>query len=319
MICLGFLSLFILGPQLAGSLKTMMSHTMANAPVIAAADPTFITVFSNSVIKLLLALLPVFGAMVVIGFGANVAQVGFRVTPKAMQPKFEKFDIVKGLKRLVSVRSGVTAARDTIKLLVIGFVAYKVLESEFESFFLLPDMSVAQLAATLGSLSLSVALKIGAVILVIAAFDYAYQRYEFEKSIKMSKQEVRDEYKETDGNPQIKARVRQIQREMSRRRMQQDVPTADVVITNPTHLAVAIKYDPENGTAPYVVAKGQRLIAQRIREIALEHNVPVIEDKPLARALFKMCEIGQAIPANLYRAVAEILAYVYRLKGKVVG
>jgi flagellar biosynthetic protein FlhB len=170
----------------------------------------------------------------------------------------------------------------------------------------------------MGKLALGVALKIGVVILFIAILDYAYQKYEFEKSIKMSKQEVKDEYKDTEGNPQLKARVRQIQREMSRRRMAEAVPTADVVITNPTHLAVALKYDPEEMAAPYVIAKGERLIAQRIKEIALQNNIPVIEDKPLARALFKLCDIGQAVPANMYRAVAEVLAYVYRLRGKVV-
>ena len=318
MICLGFLTLFAAGPYMAGQCRQMMQYTMTNAPVIAASDPTFIGVFTGNMAKFFLILMPVFGAMVVIAAGSNVAQVGFKITPKAMEPKFDKLDLAKGLKRIFSVRSLVTGTRDTIKLIVIGIVAYKVLRSEFDGFFLLPDMSVAQLALQMSKLALSVALKIGVVILFIAVLDYAYQKYEFEKSIKMSKQEVKDEYKDTEGNPQLKARVRQIQREMSRHRMAQDVPTADVVITNPTHIAVALKYQPDEMAAPYVIAKGERLLAQRIKEIALEHDIPIIEDKPLARALFKLCDIGQAVPANLYRAVAEVLAYVYRLKGKVV-
>ena len=318
MICLGFLTLFAAGPYMARQCRVLMQHTMANAPAMAIADPTFITTFGDNVAKFFLILMPAFAAMVVIAAGSNIAQVGFKITPKAMEPKFERFDIAKGLKRIFSVRSLVTAVRDSIKLIVIGIVAYKVLRSEFDGFFLLPDMSVSQLAMQMGKLALGVALKIGVVILFIAILDYAYQKYEFEKSIKMSKQEVKDEYKDTEGNPQLKARVRQIQREMSRRRMAEAVPTADVVITNPTHLAVALKYDPEEMAAPYVIAKGERLIAQRIKEIALQNDIPVIEDKPLARALFKLCDIGQAVPANMYRAVAEVLAYVYRLRGKVV-
>jgi flagellar biosynthetic protein FlhB len=318
MICLGFLTLFAAGPYMAGQARTLMQYTMANAPTIAASDPTFIKLFGDNVVKFFLILMPAFAAMIVIALGANIAQVGFQVTTKAIEPKFDKLDVVKGLKRLVSVRSAVTGARDTIKLLLIGFVAYKILKSEFDGFFLLPDMEVSQLAVTMGKLALGVALKIGIVIFVLAVLDYAYQKYEFEKSIRMSKQEMKDEFKETEGNPQLKARVRQIQREMSRRRMAQEVPTADVVITNPTHIAVALKYDPDQMSAPHVVAKGERLIAQKIKEIALAHGIPVIEDRPLARALFKMCDVGQAVPGTLYRAVAEILAYVYRLKGKAV-
>lgn len=152
-------------------------------------------------------------------------------------------------------------------------------------------------------------------MLVLAILDYAYQKYDFEKSIRMSKQEIKDEYKDTEGSPQIKARVRQIQRDMSRRRMMQDVPKADVIITNPTHIAVALKYNPDEMDAPLVLAKGERLIAERIKEIARESGVPVVENRPLARALFSMCEVGSYVPTKLYRAVAEVLAYVYRLKG----
>jgi flagellar biosynthetic protein FlhB len=180
-------------------------------------------------------------------------------------------------------------------------------------------MSAVQLGATMGQVAVWVALKIGAAVLILAILDYAYQKYEFEKSIKMSRQEMKDEFKNTDGNPQIKARVRQIQRETARRRMMAGVPDADVVLTNPTHLAVALKYDREVMDAPFVVAKGERLVAERIKEIAREHGVPVIEDKPLVRALFKICEIGEIVPDTLYRAVAEVLAYVYRVKGKVVN
>lgn len=317
-LCLGFLSLYMMGPHLAGQAMQVMRHTMANAPEIALADPTFIKTFGNFALKFFVILSPVLILMTLIAFGINVAQVGFKITPKALELKLEKLNITTGLKRLVSLRSLVQLVRDSIKLFIIGFVAYKVIASEFESFFLLPDMSVVQFATQMGKMALTLVLKIGAVILAIAVLDYMYQRYEFEKSIKMSKQDIKDEYKDTEGSPQLKSRVRQMQRETARNRMMAAVPTADVVVTNPTHIAVALKYDPAEMDAPFVVAMGERLIAERIKEIAAEHNIPVVEDKPLARALFKMCDVGQVIPANLYKAVAELLAFVYKTKSKVM-
>lgn len=318
-LCLGFLSLYMMGPYLARQAMHVMSYSMANAPQIAVADPTFIRTFGEFMTKFFIILGPLFVLMTLVAFGVNVAQVGFKITPKALELKLDKLNPVNGLKRLVSLRSLVQLVRDSVKLFIVGFVAYKSIAGEFESFFLLPDMSVVQLAAVMGKLSLTLVLKIGGVILVIAVLDYMYQRYEFEKSIKMSKQDLRDEYKDTEGSPQLKARVRQMQREVARNRMMQAVPTADVVVTNPTEIAVALKYNPSEMDAPFVVAMGERLIAQRIKEIAREHGIPVIEDKPLARALFKMCDIGQVIPANLYKAVAELLAYVYRIKAKVTN
>lgn len=319
MTCLGFGSLLAVGPYMADQLKLMVRHMLSHAPAIAAEDPTFVKIFGDSLLRFFTLMAPMFVLLVVFGVLVNIVQVGFKITPKAIKPKFEKLDVLKGLKQKLSVRTLVIAVRDTIKLFIVGFVAYKALESEFEGFFLLPEMDIVQLAATMANTAIWVGLKIGAAMLFIAVMDYAYQRYEFEKSIKMSKQDIRDEYKTTDGNPQIKARVRQIQREMSRARMMDDVPKADVVVTNPTQIAVALKYDRGTMDAPLVLAKGERLIAQKIKELAREHDIPVVEDKPLARTLFKLCDVGQVVPDTLYRAVAELLAYVYRLKGKGVS
>ena len=318
-ICLGFSMFLALGPQMASQLRLLMSHTMANAPALAVSDPTFIKLFGDSMVRFFSVLGPLFAVLMIIGIVSNVAQIGFKITPKSLKPKFEKLDVIKGFKQKFSLRTLVTMVRDSIKLFIIGFVAYKVVRSEFDDFFLLPDMSVFQLAGTIGTLAVSVAVKIGVCVLILAILDYAYQKYEFEKSIKMSRQDMKDEYKNTDGNPQIKAKVRQIQRERARQRMMADVAKADVVLTNPTHLAVAVKYDREVMDAPYVLAKGERLMADRIKEIARENDIPVIEDKPLARALFRLCDIGEMVPDSLYRAVAEVLAYVYRLNGKVVS
>ncbi|MEA3296231.1 MAG: flagellar biosynthesis protein FlhB [candidate division Zixibacteria bacterium] len=318
-LCLGFLSLYMLSPHLTGQIKELMRYTMTNAPLIAAADSTFTSVFGDYTLRFFLMMAPVFVVIAVIAFGVNVVQIGFRITPKSMEPKFEKLDLVKGFKRLFAVRSLVELIKNIIKLIIVGFVAYTAIKGEFDTFFLLPDMTVTQLATAMGKLAIKLGLKVGAIMIAIAILDYIYQRYEFEKSIRMSKQETKEEHKDTEGSPQLKARARQIQREMARQRMMQAVPMADVVVTNPTHIAVALKYESEEMSAPYVVAKGQRLIAEKIKEIALQHNIPIVEDKSLARTLFRMCEIGDIVPANLYRAVAELLAYVYRLKGKVIG
>jgi flagellar biosynthetic protein FlhB len=317
-ICLGFTSLFILGPAMVQNTLELMRNTMANAATIATSDSTFQKLFGDYLLDFLRITLPMMLAMVVIGIAVNVAQVGFHLSPKALEMKFEKLNVVSGLQRLISMKSMVQLIRDPLKLLVVCVVAYFALRAEFDNFFALPDMSPAQFGQTLCTLILMIALKIGVAILIIAILDYLYQRYEFDKSIKMSKQEIKEEYKDSEGNPLIKQRVRQIQRDMSRRRMMADVPTADVVVTNPTHIAVALKYDSKEMDAPTVVAKGQRLIAERIKEIAREHGIPIVEDKPLARALYKMCNVGQIVPASLYRAVAEILAHIYRLKQKTV-
>ncbi|MFH1374804.1 MAG: flagellar biosynthesis protein FlhB [bacterium] len=318
-ICLGFATVYLMGPHIGSQIKQLLRYTMANAPTIAVSDPTFIKIFGDNMLRFFTILVPLFAVMMAVAFAVNIVQVGFKVTPKAMEPKLEKLNLAKGIKRILSVKSLVTLIRDSLKLIIVGLVAYLAIKSDFESFFLLPDQTITQLAIAMSQLALLLALKIGLVIMVLAILDYVYQKYEFEKSIRMSKQELKDEYKDTDGSPQLKARVRQIQREMSRSRMMKAVPTADVVVTNPTEIAVALKYQPEKSTAPFVVAKGQRLLAQKIRDIATENDIPIVENKPLARSLFEMCEIGQIIPADLYRAVAEVLAYVYRLKGKVLS
>ncbi len=317
-ICFGFTALFLLGPGMIEQLQNTLRYTMANAPTIALSDPTMQTFIVSSVYSFFAAMGPMLIAMLIIGVGMNVMQIGFQITPKAMELKFDRLNALENLKRLFSLKSAVQLVRDPLKLTVVGIVAYIAIRSEFNSFIVLADLSVPQLGMTLARLSLWVGIKIGVAILVIGLIDFLYQRWEIEKSLKMSMQEVRDEAKETEGNPEIKARTRQIQRHQARQRMMAAVPKADVVVTNPTHIAVALKYDPSEMDAPTVLAKGQRLIAEQIKRLAREHGIPVIEDKPLARALYKMCEVGDLVPAKLYRAVAEILAHIYRLQGKAL-
>lgn len=320
LLCVGVTTLLILGPTLGAQMGDLIKYNMTNAPFLAQQVGTSMTsLFTDATTQFFLILAPFFGVMVIAAIAANVAQVGFHITPKALQLKWERLDVMKGITRLFSLRSLVSLVRDCIKILIIAAVAWYAIHGEWNKFFALADMSVGQMITQLGSMIGILALKIGGAFLGIALLDYLYQRWEHERSIKMSKQELKEEHKETEGSPQVKARIRQIQRAMLRQRMLTAVPKADVVVTNPTHIAVALRYDQGEMAAPYVLAKGERLLAQRIKEIAREHNIPIIEDKPLARALFKICEVGQMVPANLYRAVAEILAYVYRIRGKGVS
>ncbi len=317
-ILLGFTTIYLLGPSLAGQAKQLMLYTMTNAPSIASSDITFQKMFGDSMMNFFSIMLPIFSVMIVIALGVNVAQVGLKISSKSMELKLDKLNFLEGLKKLFSTKSLVHLVRDSLKLLVFGIVAYYAIRGEFESFFLLADKPIAEITKTMGVLSLQVALKIGGMILVIGIIDYFFQKYELEKSIRMTKQEIKEEYKDTEGSPQIKSRIKQLQREMSKSRMMKAIPLADVVVTNPTHIAVALKYDQDEMNAPYVIAKGERLVAEKIKELAFKHGIPVLEDKPLARALFKMCDVGQMVPINLYRAIAEVMAYVYKLKGKVM-
>jgi flagellar biosynthetic protein FlhB len=314
-LCLGATALYFMGPMLVTQIKQFMIYIFNEAPKMNADYDTLVSLLSSRILTFFVLMGPILIVLMAVAYGINVVQVGFLFSGKSMEPKLDKLNFVNGIKKIFSVRSLVELIRDTIKLIVIGFVGYKAISAQMDSFFLLSDNSVSVFASAMGLMALKTTLQIGAVMLVLAILDYAYQKYDFEKSIRMSKQEIKDEYKDTEGSPQIKARVRQIQRDMSRRRMMQDVPKADVIITNPTHIAVALKYNPDEMDAPLVLAKGERLIAERIKEIARESGVPVVENRPLARALFSMCEVGSYVPTKLYRAVAEVLAYVYRLKG----
>ena len=202
---------------------------------------------------------------------------------------------------------------------MVGLVAFYTLKGELHNLLPLTGMSSGQIGVYVGSTVVKIVQRGFWAMLILALLDYLYQRWEFERNLKMTKQEVKEEYKQTEGDPQVKARIRSLQRTMARKRMMAEVPEADVVVTNPQHLAIALRYDSSNMSAPRVVAKGAGLLAQRIKDLALEHKVVVIEDKPLAQNLYRLVDIDEEIPAVLYRAVAEILAHVYRLKGRVHG
>ncbi|MDI6817444.1 MAG: flagellar biosynthesis protein FlhB [Actinomycetota bacterium] len=258
-------------------------------------------------------LLPVIVVGAVVGLVASFAQVGFLFTAKPLVPDFKKINPISGLKRLFSPRAFVELFKSSVKIIVIGYISYSVIAGNFENMINLINLDVWQMLVVLGSIAYEIGIKTGIALLIIAVFDYAYQRHSHNKSIMMTKKEIKDEHKQSEGDPQIKTKIRHQQMEMSMKRMMQAVPSADVVITNPTRLAIALQYDQANMGAPKVIAKGQRLVAERIRTLAKEHTIPIVEDKPLAQALFKSVDVDQEIPADLYKAVAEILAFVYQL------
>lgn len=309
-------SLIALGPLMSSTCKDMLIWIFNNAThfdLTAATAPAFMLQMSLIFTKIAG---PIVLVMVVIAFGISYVQVGNAFSTQALEPKFDKLNFISGLKKLVSMKSMVTAVRDIIKLTIIVLIAYYAIKKEVPGMLEFSDMAVGEIATAMAAITIKIAFKILTALVVIALLDYIYQKWDYTKGLRMSIQDIKEELKQTEGNPQIKGRIRAIQRDQARKRMMQDVPKADVVITNPTHIAVALKYDTDTMAAPTVLAKGERLIAEAIKKIAYESGVPVVENKPLARALFKTVEVGMQIPGDLYKAVAEILAYVYNLNGK---
>jgi flagellar biosynthetic protein FlhB len=267
--------------------------------------------------RIILIVLPIFLVTVIVGIIINLLQVKWNPTMKPLKPKFSKLNPLKGFKRIFSVQSLVNFVKSMLKLSAVGIVVYLVLVSEFESIPRILSMEFIEVAGYISSLILSLGLSIGALYIFIALFDYSYTKWKHEKDIRMSKHEVKEEWKQMEGNPQVKSKIKQKMREISMRRMMQNVPQADVIITNPTHYAVALKYDLMGlGGAPVLVGKGVDFMAKRIREAAIEYNIPIIENPPLARSIYNDVDIDQEIPEELYVAVAEIMAYVFKLKGK---
>lgn len=267
-------------------------------------------------LQLLKTVGPLFGIALVVGFVASYAQVGSLFTTETLKPKFSNLNPINGIKRIFSIRGLVELIKALLKIAVVGIVAWQSLRAEENNIIKLMDLDMISAAGYIISTSIDIAVKICVIMVVIGVLDYGYQWWQYEKDLRMTKQEIKEEYKEIEGNPEIKQKIKQKQREMSMRRMLSEVPKADVVITNPTHFAIAVRYDPQKAPAPIVIAKGQDYLAQRIKDIAKANGVEIVENKPLAQALFKAVEIGKQVPPEMYQAVAEILAFVYQLKGK---
>ena len=310
--------LVFLAPGMAAAIARTLRQFLAAPHAYEVEPDTLRMVFFETVggigsILALPALLLITAAL-----AASLVQHGFLFAPERLKPDLKKLSPIAGMKRLFSLRSVAEFLKGLLKIAIVGTVAVLLMLPVISELPSVPDKSVADNLGMIHALAVRMLAGVVAVLALIAGLDFMYQRFEHSKKLRMTKQEVKDEYKQTEGDPHVKARLRAIRIERARQRMMQAVPEADVVITNPTHYAVAIKYDVEEMPAPKVVAKGVDQVAERIRAVAEEHGVPIVENPPLARALHAAVDLDEEIPAEHYRAVAEVIAYVMRLKGSLI-
>ncbi len=275
---------------------------------------TFIKFMIETIVVFLKIMAPILAVALLVGLASGYAQVGFLFTLEPLRLKPERLNPIQGFKRLFSRQSLVELVKSAIKIVVSIYIAYLYLRGEVNNIVKIMDLDVLNIIIYVGSIAINVSFAIVIALVILAVFDYVFQWWEYERNLKMTKHEVKEEYKQIEGNPQVKSKIKQKQRQMAASRMMKEIPTADVVITNPTHFAVALKYDADKSSAPVVVAKGQDYIAIRIKEIARENKVEVVENRELARTIYSTVDIGDPIPEELYQAVAEILAFVYSLK-----
>lgn len=274
-------------------------------------------IFFLVVISVTKMLAPIVGGAMLAGVVASIAQVGFRFNMSLIKFDLQNINPISGIKRMFSPNALAELVKSFLKIFIVGYIAYAEYKKNFSGFKTLSDMNLRASSSFIGQVTMGIVFKMILWLAILAVADYIFQRWRHESQLKMSKQEIKDEFKQQEGDPQLKGRIKQKQRQMAMSRMMQSVPKADVVITNPTHFAVALQYDNKSMVAPVVIAKGQDRIALKIKEVAKENNVVVVENKPLAQSLYHGTEIGDTIPGELFQAVAEVLAFVYKLKGKI--
>jgi flagellar biosynthetic protein FlhB len=312
----GITSLWLFGGFFYDQIAGLMRHMFQSISSSHLDYASLVDLSSMVWSQFLITVLPVWAAVSLVAIVMNLAQVGFLFAPKRIKPDLKKINPINGFKKFFSMRLLVDLMKNVGKLSVVGGVAFLTVRQEWENLPNLGSLPVSAIAIYILQVCFTIFWRTVLAMVILAILDWSYQKWDFEKNLKMSKQEIKDEFKQTEGDPQVKGRIRSIQREQAKKRMMNDVPQADVVITNPTHLAVALSYKVGQMDAPTVVAKGANKVAEKIKAIAKEHNIPIIEDKPLAQALYKAVEVGQSIPGDLYEAVATILAHVYRMKNK---
>ncbi|MDX9731087.1 MAG: flagellar biosynthesis protein FlhB [Bdellovibrionales bacterium] len=311
------LLLWVLGRFLLQQVSDLITYTLGLNLVEAIRSNQFKPIVFFALTKMAFLIGPILLMLAVLSIASTVLQVGLLHNEEAMNFNLDKINPINGFKRIFSMKSVVEGIKSLLKLVLVMAVVYWLVKDEMQVLPRLSFLSVEQIMSYTGSLTVKLLAGPGTFMATIAIADYLFQRWDLEKQMRMSKQEVKEEHKSREGDPMIKARIRRIQREMSSKRMMQDIPKADVIVTNPTHIACALVYDPATMAAPQLIAKGSGAIAEKIKEIARENGVPVMENKPLARALFKTLKIGQTVPRELFTAVAQVLSYVYRLKRKV--
>ena len=318
LLLVGLAALLWLGGPLAEMLGRYATEQLGGEPWLTT-DPQFFTAHGQRLAGLLgWYLLPIFAVLLVTGVAANFLQVGFLFLPEKLAPDLTRLDPLQGLARLFSLGNLVRLVMGLLKMALVGGVAYASLYGQRNKILGMSEMLTPEIAAFLVEVIIWTSLKIALALLLLAILDYGFQWWKQERDLRMTTQEVREELRNLEANPQMTARRKQVQRELALHRLASAVPKADAVITNPTELAIAIQYDPQTMAAPVVVAKGAGLVAARIRKLALEHGIPILERKPLAQALYREVEVDHPIPQGRYAAVAEVLAYVYQLKGKKI-
>ncbi len=309
------MSIWFLGRFFLNNLTEVFQLSFGDFAVNAAKNGSISGPFMYAAEKSMLIVAPVAIIVWIVSFASSVVQVGFLTNEEALKLQFEKLNPFSGLKRMLSLRSVVEGIKAVAKLSLVGYLAYLIIKSEFVVIPKLVSYSVEQLFGYIGGVAIKLFGVVGFFMAILAGADLMYQRWELEQKMRMTKQELKEEHKTREGDPMIKARIRRTQREVAQKRMMADVPKADVIITNPTHIAIAIQYS-DMMVAPTVIAKGADSIAEKIKDIARENKIPIVENKPLARTMFKTIEIGENIPKALYTAVAEVLSYIYKLKRK---
>ncbi|NLY80671.1 MAG: flagellar biosynthesis protein FlhB [Lysinibacillus sp.] len=313
-----FLFLIFMAPIIFKGLFSFLVQTLEKYILIDSVSPDMIMeIYVDSLSEMAVLLLPIMAVAMVVAIGANYLQFGFLFTTETLKLDLKKIDPIKGIKKIISLRAIINLIKSLLKISFIGAVTGIVIWIHMDEVILLAYHSPWVTLTTLAKLMAMMGIAAAIALLLISVLDYFYEKYEYEKQLKMSKQDIKDEYKNMEGDPLIKSKIKQRQREMAMRRMMQEVPKADVVITNPTHYAIALKYDDESMDAPKVVAKGVDFVAQKIKMIAKENDIIMVENRPLARALYDQVEIGEEVPEEFFKAVAEVLAYVYRIKRKI--
>lgn len=312
-LAMALFSVVIFGPGIMETLLAAGRYYLHNAPDLVPERTSLQAIAGGALWVVALCVAPVALVLIATGVLTNVMQVGFLMTTKPLTPKLSRVNPISGFQRFVTLRSLVELVKSVLKLILVVAVSWIAIRNRVEEVLMLMVMTPTGIVSGVSALVYTVWWRIAAVMIILGMFDYGYQRWQHLQDLRMTHQEAREEAKELEGDPHIKRRVRQLQRQMATQRMMKDVPKADVIITNPVRFAVALRYDMAEMDMPVVVAKGARKVAERIREIATEHDVPIVQKPELARALFKSIDVGQGIPEDLFRAVAEVLSFVYRI------
>jgi flagellar biosynthetic protein FlhB len=308
--------LWLFGAKTGEKLGNLMRDSFALIATFEVAPTNLVDMLGSLGIKVLWILLPITGTLAIISLTAQFLQTDFNVSTKTLKPNFKQVFGLAGLKRLFSSEAWIELVKSLLKMALVAVIGYHVVSRHYFEYLRTADQSIRQILSLVGSVTIEIFWKCGLLLIFIGVGDFLWQRRRWKTKLKMTKQEVKDEAKSSEGDPQIKGKIKRLRQEMHRNMMMHEMPKATVVITNPTFIAIALRYTQGVDQAPVVVAKGKRLIAERIRDTAREHNIPIVEDKPVARGLYDLAEIGAPIPAEFFAAVAEILAYVIGLKGK---